>query len=284
MQPRQLFQKFSSKIRQDGPASALQSAARFASSSFKDAAGLNDPVDKRRKKIAVEINRLFDSTVRYGLFRGLKLVDSASWGSADRAGMLLGLYEQEVQNSLATVPPGYNTFIDLGAGDGYFAVGVLVSGKFEKTYCFEMTPRGREVIARNAELNGVGGRIEIAGEAAGDFYKRLPQSAIDRSVLFVDIEGGEFELLDDAAFEAFRRSIIFVELHDWFFDDGADRLQKLRGAAVRTHSVRELRMTSRDLSVFPELDCFSDTDRWLICSEGRPRAMTWLRFDPLAGA
>ena len=36
-----------------------------------------------------------------------------------------------------------------------------------------------------------------------------------------------------------------------------------------------------DLSEFEELKEWSDTDRWLVCSEGRPKLMTWWRLDPL---
>jgi hypothetical protein len=41
-----------------------------------------------------------------------------------------------------------------------------------------------------------------------------------------------------------------------------------------------MQMGSRYLSVFPELKELTDTDHWLLCSEGRSRLMQWLRFDP----
>ena len=45
-------------------------------------------------------------------------------------------------------------------------------------------------------------------------------------------------------------------------------------------NVTELKMGSRDLSNIPELQKFSDSDRWLMCSEGRGELMSWLRLDP----
>ncbi|MCX6119705.1 MAG: hypothetical protein NT027_19390, partial [Proteobacteria bacterium] len=81
-------------------------------------------------------------------------------------------------------------------------------------------------------------------------------------------------------FSAFNKSIIFVELHDWFFEDGEEKLKKLKNDSTSTHVLTELTMGSRDLSIFPDLNKLHDNDRWLICSEGRGQLMKWLRFDP----
>ncbi len=50
--------------------------------------------------------------------------------------------------------------------------------------------------------------------------------------------------------------------------------------AKNFHKVSTITTSSRDLSRFPELRNYEDSDRWLIASEGRPRLMTWLRLDP----
>jgi hypothetical protein len=103
---------------------------------------------------------------------------------------------------------------------------------------------------------------------------------LSNTVLFIDIEGAEFELIDNKTFNAFKNSIIFVELHDWLFEDGEEKLCKLKNDSTSTHQLTEITMGSRDLSIFSELNTLNDNDRWLICSEGRGRLMKWLRFDP----
>ena len=75
--------------------------------------------------------------------------------------MILGLYEQEVLESLTNIPKKYKTFIDLGAADGYYGIGVLVNNLFENSFCFESTERGQNVIRENAKLNGVADKILI---------------------------------------------------------------------------------------------------------------------------
>lgn len=239
-----------------------------------------DPIQKRRIEISKQLDELFKSTVQYGPFKGLKLSPKTWWGSADRASMLLGLYEKDVLDSLQNIPKKFTTFIDLGAADGYYGIGVLVNNLFQNSICFEISEKGRQTIRDNAQLNNVLNKVEIRGIAKNDFYHDLSTLTLSNAVLFIDIEGAEFELIDKATFSAFNKSIIFVELHDWFFEDGEEKLKKLKNDSNSTHVLTELTMGSRDLSIFPDLNKLHDNDRWLICSEGRGQLMKWLRFDP----
>ncbi|MBX9399684.1 hypothetical protein K4L06_00065 [Lysobacter sp. BMK333-48F3] len=240
-------------------------------------------VERRRIELARQLDRELAATVRYGPFRGLRLGPDTAWSVADRAPMLLGLYEQEVLESLARAG-ARRAFVNLGAGDGYYGVGALVAGLCQRSYCYEMGEKGRRIIGDTARLNGVRDRVEIRAKAEPGFYLELPAEVVDDCVLFVDIEGAEFELLDQAAFQAFAKAVIFVELHDWFFQDGAQRMQTLRRNAAATHAVSEMTTAARDLSRLVELREFSDSDRWLLCSEGRGRQMDWIRFDPKPAA
>jgi hypothetical protein len=239
-----------------------------------------DPVLKRRIAINERVDNLFSSTVAYGPFKGLKFTDEYWWGKTDRASMILGLYEQELLDALRTIGPAHRIFIDLGAADGYYAIGVLVNGLFYRSYCFEMSERAREALRANAEKNGVADRVIIRAAASREFYKDLPQDILSKSVILVDIEGAEFDLLTSDVFAAFAGSIILIESHDYFFANGQDKLDRLKVNAGQYFNITEITTTSRDLSRFPELRSFSDTDRWLICDEGRGQLMTWLRLDP----
>ncbi len=239
-----------------------------------------DSIYKRRIEISKKFDSLFNSTVAYGPFKGLKLSAETWWGSADRASMLFGFYEKELLESLQKIPKKYTTFIDLGAADGYYGVGVLVNNLFEKSICFEISEEGRKTIKDNAYINNVHNRVEIKGIAKKSFYDELPLDIVSNSVLLIDIEGSEFELVDEETFKAFKNSIIFIELHDWFFMDGEAKLQKLKNDSISTHTITEIKMGARDPSIFPELKKIHDNDRWIICSEGRKQVMTWLRFDP----
>ncbi len=237
-------------------------------------------IEQRRREISKDIAKRLNSTVGYGPFRGMKLTTEAWWGGSDRAAMLLGLYEQEILNELQKIPDRYRTFIDLGAADGYYGIGVLVSGRFSKSYCYELSEEGRIAISTNARLNNVLDQVIIAGRADKGFHKDIPAREIDNAVVLIDIEGDEFDLFDETVFRALRNSIIFIEIHDWI-EDAETKTKSLREQARMTHTIKMFSTGARELSSFDEVRLYSDTDRWLICSEGRPRLMHWYRLDPV---
>ena len=118
---------------------------------------------ERRLKIAEYLNTHFNSTIAYGPLKGFQFDQRSWWNKKDRAGMLLGLYEQEVLTCLWQTSGTHRTFVDLGAADGYYGVGVLVNNLFAESYCFEIAENGREVIEANARLNQVLHRVHIHG-------------------------------------------------------------------------------------------------------------------------
>lgn len=50
---------------------------------------------------------------------------------------------------------------------------------------------------------------------------------MDKSFIVIDIEGAEFSLLNREVLEHIKKSIIFIELHDWIFKDGKKKLEIL---------------------------------------------------------
>lgn len=243
---------------------------------------LENTIQGKRLFLSEKLNENLNGVIKYGPFQGLKFGKNCWWGATDRASMLLGLYEQEVLTSLKSLSKKYRYFIDVGAADGYYGIGVIVGNLFEKSWCYEISEQGRNTIRTNASLNNVSNRVVIRGKADKEFNKAFSEEVAAQSVLLVDIEGAEFELVDKELLEKFKNSVIFIELHDWFFSDGKERLEKLRDDAERFFKITTLTTTSRDLSIFEEVQKMNDTDRWLICSEGRSRLMTWWRLDPLS--
>ncbi len=240
-----------------------------------------DPILKRRLALSNELNSVMGGVIRYGPFKGFRFARNSWWGAPDRASMLLGMYEQEVLSSMRELSGKYRYLIDVGAADGYYGVGVLVGRLFERSFCYEISQAGREAILNNAVLNGVSDQIVVRGKAEPGFQSDFSTSDAACSVVLIDIEGGEFDVLDHEALKKFSKSVIFLELHDWFFSDGDDRLQKLREQVEEIFKITVITTGPRDPSVFSELRQLSDTDRWLICSEGRARLMTWWRLDPI---
>ena len=282
MRKKSLKQKFIEIVQDESMLAALEKLISWSFNRLKLNLGVIGPFEKRKKFLSNKLVEKFNGVIQYGPFKGLKFDLESSWGDGDRASMLLGLYEKEVLISLQNIPDRYKIFINLGAADGYYGIGTLVNGMFEKSYCYEKNVVSQKIIKKNAELNNVASRVLIRGLADKYFYKDFKNDEIDQSILLVDIEGAEFDLFDKNLFKKFSKSIIFIELHPWIFKNyGHEELQKLENDAREYFTIEKITTTSRDLSEFEELKKWSDTDRWLICSEGRPKLMTWWRLDPL---
>jgi len=246
-----------------------------------DNRGMAIAIDKKRHLLSLELSNRMRHVVKYGPFKGMKFSHENWWGSYDRASMLLGIYEKEVLDSIMTTSKKRDVFVDLGAADGYYSIGTLISRRFKKSYAFEISSKGRDIIQKNGMLNRVSNKLEIFGEATKDFYKQIPADHLNKAIILIDIEGGEFNLLDKEIFESLKKSIIFIEIHEWFFRDGDKKLRQLLNNAKPFFKISKLTTSSRDLSIFSELSNLIDSERWLIASEGRARLMTWLRLDPI---
>jgi hypothetical protein len=121
--------------------------------------------------------------------------------------------------------------------------------------------------------------IHIYGAANFDFYDNIPSTERSRCVILIDIEGAEFDIITRKTFEIFSKAIFIIELHHWVAFEGV-KTTDLISFAEKTHSITFINHSARDLSSFPELHSYSDNDRGLICSEGRPSLMRWMRLDP----
>jgi hypothetical protein len=242
---------------------------------------IEENIHRRRINLSNILFEQFRGTVAYGPFKGFQLGDKFTWGKADAGSMIFGFYEKEVLDFLVSVPATHKTLIDLGAADGYYSVGCLVNNLFEFTYCYEISELSRENIKYCSELNNVSKRIAINGMATADFYMQLIEQKVDLSKCFLlcDIEGGEFDVFNEKTFEAFKGAVILIEIHEWH-QNGKIKYEKLKQEASQFFNITEITMGSRDLSIFPELSKYHDSDRWLLCSEGRGQLMTWLKLEP----
>lgn len=239
-----------------------------------------ETVYERRLRVSKEVFEMMDGVVGYGPLKGLKLADDAWWGAPDKASMLLGLYEQELLQELTSEPLiSRSYFIDIGAADGYYGIGLVMAGHYKKSYCFEISEKGRKTIKKNADINGVSEMVEVFGEANHLLCKNLPQDVIDDSVVLVDIEGGEFDVLNSEFLEVFKNSYILIEIHNWV-ENFEEKYFRLLSDASKYFLIDAVKRTTRDLTKFTELDDFTDDNRYLICSEGRPNMMRFLRFTP----
>lgn len=252
--------------------------------SFLNTFSVDYKIHKRRVENSRKLWMKLKGRVGYGPFKGVFVSWQKCWSLDDIGNMLLGLYEKEVTDILVSVKGKYKTLVDLGAADGYYAVGCLRNNIYKQAYCYELSTEGRRNIMDNAKLNHVSSKVQIFGLATIDFYRDLQNLGVNLSdcVILCDIEGGEFDLFRENTLKQLRSSVVIIEIHDWH-ENGKSKYERLKKHAEKYFKVFEVTTGKRDLSVFPEIREMRDNDRWLLVSEGRHYLQTWLVLKPKGG-
>lgn len=235
----------------------------------------------RREMLGRRIHEMADGRVLYGDFNGLQLV-SYRWGARDIGSMIFGEYERHIVELINQLDKSYSTFIDVGAADGFFAVGFLYNNRMLNSICFESSSEGRDSIAINARANLVEEKVLILGTASQKFAMELSAESgieLDKCIFLFDIEGAEFELLSRENLSILRNSILVVELHKESGDYEL-KLNQLCEEASEFFTISNIHRKSTNTFEYKELESWPDEDRQIIFSEGRRYSMTWLAFTP----
>ncbi|MBN3196855.1 hypothetical protein [Pectobacterium versatile] len=239
-----------------------------------------ETVAQRTERISLEVFDMLDGVVKYGPFNGLKLQRDTWWGKSDLGSMLLGLYEKEILDYIDTVNiEEFNSFIDIGAADGYYACGLLTAEKVNKAICFERSERGQDIIKSNWIRNGRKGELKVYGEANISSISALLPEELNKSLVLVDIEGYEFELLTHDIMSALSTCTVIIEIHNWV-DDFIPKYENLLKDAWEFFDIEYFQRVERVTSNLPELRDFTDDNRLLLVSERRPCLMRFLKLTP----
>jgi hypothetical protein len=194
---------------------------------------------------------------------------------------LLGIYERETAGCIESIcRQAPDVIVDVGAAEGYFAVGLARRNPQAEVIAFEMDAAGRESLRRTAHSNGVLDRIRIRGRCEpGELASVLDGAG--RPAVICDVEGYELSLLDPATVPALVRASILAEVHEFVVPGiGAQLLARFAG----THRVEQIWAAPRTREDFPwrtaatALLPRSYLD-WAV-SEWRPPGMSWLWMEP----
>ena len=217
--------------------------------------------------------------VANGPFASMKM-NSQTWGGFDINAKILGTYESHVIDELFAISqtnPG--PFIDIGAADGFFAIGAVISGIADETYAFEVDALSRRSIAINASDNNLSERIhirEIANvQTIADVLKKEQKAKI-----LIDIEGGEYELLDYDFLDEISKCDVIVELHPSLVKDGLKKQEELVARLENNFHIEFFKKSDLRTTSFPELANLSDDKRLLALSENRAFEMWWIKLNP----
>jgi hypothetical protein len=185
--------------------------------------------------------------VQSGPFRGVKYISRSHIHSAFSP-KLLGTYERELSGPLEeAISQRYSLVIDVGAGEGYYAVGLALRLKEAKIIAFEMESSARDLLRELAQLNNVQEQITVHGFCTKQSL--ASHLSVDTtSLLICDAEGAEAILLDPVRIPALRNTFILVELHEGIIGGLSE---EIRERFASTHIVRSIPQEPRARSEFP---------------------------------
>lgn len=215
--------------------------------------------------------------VRSGPFAGLEYPDWAMSEVDLYSPKVLGTYEREIHVALeALIEAAPRRVVNIGAAEGYFAVGIARRLPDAEVHAFELDDRLRSQLATIAERNGVADRIRILGEC--DIAALEPLAGPD-TLIVSDCEGGELTLLDPVRIPALAETAMLVETHDLLVA-GATQVTADRFAA--THLVGRADSTPRFVDDVPGIDFMPLVSQQLAISEFRRGPQSWLTLRPRA--
>lgn len=240
-----------------------------------------NPLLNRRIKLSRKISKFYNNTIQKGPLKGVVLPDSFGVRGWTKSSIILGQYEAPVVAALDDFSSvGCNQLVDIGAADGFYAVSCLSAGLFKRALCFESSPKMREALLSWASLANLNSDIKVLCEASSDFHENLSPNEWASSVLLIDIDGGEFEMLNQSVFANLPSTPFIVEMHELLFSDSDAKVNSLLAAAEATHSTHFVFGDVRDLSDVELPDGMSDVDLFIASVEGRPWMGKWALFIP----
>jgi hypothetical protein len=220
-------------------------------------------------KLARDVSRMTGGKVAKGPFTGMKL--DYEIFRVHSAPKFLGTYEQELHGAIERaieLAPKY--VLNVGCAEGFYAVGLAMRLPEARVFAADADPKALGATLRNAEGNGVGDRVRAIGiVSSGSFHNYLKSEG---SLLIMDCEGAEFDLLDPIADPILLRSNIIVEIHPDYGND-----TELANKFAKTHQIASIDKASRAIIDLPGGVSNGDL---IAAADERRGDQSWLVMEP----
>ena len=244
--------------------------------------GLSNFIDKKKNILGKEISKISNNKILYGPYSGTKILSTYGWSNIDFCPKYLGSYEYQVQKKIIDLnkKKKFDYFIDLGAAEGYHIISLLKKKIFKQGLAFEISKKSREILKKNAQINKLNNRIRIYKDANLSSLKNTLRNFNHRRLLFlVDIEGQEYNLFDKDFCKIFSKGTFIIEEHP-FNISNKRKIKNFNQNIKKYYNVEILKDTPKNPFNFSILEKYSDDEKYLMMSEGRPESMQWVILQP----
>jgi hypothetical protein len=216
-------------------------------------------------------------TVSHGPFAGLLFpAGSRPENTPALAAMLLGSFEVELHNIISTlVEKQFKTIINVGAAEGYYAVGMALKCPQSNIVAFEMDEVMQQRCCDMAIVNGVKDKLTILGECSA---KSFDDMKLDNILIIMDCEGAEADILDDGCVNKLKKSWLLIELHD-ALRPGCSRAIHKR--FFKTHDMKFISSSYRDPGQFNLPEKLTRRQKKILLDEKRLGVQEWVLLSPM---
>jgi SAM-dependent methyltransferase len=189
---------------------------------------------------------------------------------------LIGSYEAELYGDVESIlrSGGFDRILDVGCAEGYYAVGLAMRAPDARVIAYDLDPTARQYCSKLAVLNGVEERVDVRGKCT---LEEMREVVSDRTLVVMDCEGAEVELLRPDAVPGLLGSSILVELHDFIVPGAGDTV---RARFRESHNITTRTVSDRDANGFPQLAPLPRKVAEYAIDEGRPVRQEWLVMTP----
>lgn len=168
-----------------------------------------------------------------GPFKDMDLIKETLNGSV--LPKLLGAYEWELQDAVEdAITKPYKNIINIGCSFGYYAVGFARRMPNTNILAHDIEKNCQVLCKAMAKENKVLDQVTVGGLFKGEDFEKF---ADEETLVFMDIEGGEQELLNPQKYPALQKMDIIVELHDCITPNLSATIPKL---FEETHNIQVL--------------------------------------------
>ncbi len=186
---------------------------------------------------------------------------------------LLGCYEEELSGTIERlIADGYDRVIDVGCASGYWLTGLALRLPTATLVGFELDDDARARCEAMVVQNRVDTRVQLRGECT---VRELETTIEGRTLVFMDCDGPEFELLDPTQAPALKQADILVETHDYLNPViTATLIERFEP----THKIESISSREREPSAqrYPGLAALPPVHWAEALAERRPCVQEWL--------
>lgn len=197
--------------------------------------------------------------------------------------IIAGTYEKELFPILTQLE-SYDNLIVIGAGDGYYAVGLMSKYVNLKLFAFEILPERKVNLLHNLKLNNIDKNrfFLYDGASVSNLASTLDKlNPNDKNLIIIDVEGYEKVLLNPSLIPKLNQCTILVELHDHLIpgvsEELKERFQSHR-ISIFTTSKRTVKDIKQPFNIVEKLIFKKQLTRLL--GEGRGVEMEWFYLEP----